>query len=219
MCRAKRKSSHRPPAIRGARTGGFSRRTSLVLNAGLDVGFAGQFDRSSDFSQHRRRTASNFRQGRLCSASIASRLGRIWRSEAGRLGGMCCRRPDDGKKQAARHNNAVEQLGRCPSTVCCAADCARQWAFQTCVCRSRWVAIMPATCALHEQSMEQARICISGCGEIAEQMNLASAFSTHVIFDFGGVITSSPFEAFNRMEAERGLPHDLSGPGQQHQSR
>ena len=30
-----------------------------------------------------------------------------------------------------------------------------------------------------------------------------------VIFDFGGVITSSPFEAFNRMERERGLPHDL----------
>ena len=29
-----------------------------------------------------------------------------------------------------------------------------------------------------------------------------------VIFDFGGVITSSPFEAFNRFEAERGLPHD-----------
>ena len=32
---------------------------------------------------------------------------------------------------------------------------------------------------------------------------------THVIFDFGGVITSSPFEAFNRMEVERGLPHDF----------
>ena len=32
---------------------------------------------------------------------------------------------------------------------------------------------------------------------------------SHVIFDFGGVITSSPFEAFNRMEAERGLPHDF----------
>lgn len=32
---------------------------------------------------------------------------------------------------------------------------------------------------------------------------------TTVIFDFGGVITSSPFEAFNRMEAERGLPHDF----------
>lgn len=32
---------------------------------------------------------------------------------------------------------------------------------------------------------------------------------TAVIFDFGGVITSSPFEAFNRLEAERGLPHDL----------
>jgi putative hydrolase of the HAD superfamily len=32
---------------------------------------------------------------------------------------------------------------------------------------------------------------------------------THVIFDFGGVITTSPFEAFNRMEVERGLPHDF----------
>ena len=30
-----------------------------------------------------------------------------------------------------------------------------------------------------------------------------------VIFDFGGVITSSPFEAFNRMEAEHGLPRDF----------
>lgn len=35
-----------------------------------------------------------------------------------------------------------------------------------------------------------------------------SRYST-VIFDFGGVITSSPFEAFNRMEAERGLPRDF----------
>ena len=32
---------------------------------------------------------------------------------------------------------------------------------------------------------------------------------TAVIFDFGGVITSSPFEAFNRMEAEHGLPRDF----------
>ena len=32
---------------------------------------------------------------------------------------------------------------------------------------------------------------------------------SHVIFDFGGVITSSPFEAFNRLEAERGLPNDF----------
>lgn len=32
---------------------------------------------------------------------------------------------------------------------------------------------------------------------------------THVIFDFGGVITSSPFEAFNRLEAELGLPRDF----------
>lgn len=30
---------------------------------------------------------------------------------------------------------------------------------------------------------------------------------SHVIFDFGGVITSSPFEAFNKLEAKRGLPH------------
>ncbi len=29
-----------------------------------------------------------------------------------------------------------------------------------------------------------------------------------VIWDFGGVITSSPFEAFNRYEAERGLPEN-----------
>ncbi|MDB5448642.1 MAG: family hydrolase [Phenylobacterium sp.] len=30
-----------------------------------------------------------------------------------------------------------------------------------------------------------------------------------VIFDFGGVITASPFEAFNRFEAEHGLPRDI----------
>ncbi|OYU34028.1 HAD-IA family hydrolase [Novosphingobium sp. PASSN1] len=30
-----------------------------------------------------------------------------------------------------------------------------------------------------------------------------------VIFDFGGVITSSPFESFNRLEAARGLPQDF----------
>lgn len=30
-----------------------------------------------------------------------------------------------------------------------------------------------------------------------------------VIFDFGGVITASPFEAFNRLEAARGLPRDF----------
>lgn len=29
-----------------------------------------------------------------------------------------------------------------------------------------------------------------------------------IIFDFGGVITSSPFEAFNRMEKQRGIPID-----------
>lgn len=30
-----------------------------------------------------------------------------------------------------------------------------------------------------------------------------------VIFDFGGVISASPFEAFNRLEAERKLPRDF----------
>jgi len=37
---------------------------------------------------------------------------------------------------------------------------------------------------------------------------MPSDFTT-VIFDFGGVITSSPFEAFNRLEGERGLPRDF----------
>lgn len=32
---------------------------------------------------------------------------------------------------------------------------------------------------------------------------------TTIIFDFGGVITASPFEAFNRLEEERGLPRDF----------
>jgi len=31
---------------------------------------------------------------------------------------------------------------------------------------------------------------------------------TTIIFDFGGVITSSPFEAFNRLEARHGVPQD-----------
>jgi putative hydrolase of the HAD superfamily len=30
-----------------------------------------------------------------------------------------------------------------------------------------------------------------------------------IIFDFGGVLTSSPFEAFARFETERGLPNDI----------
>jgi putative hydrolase of the HAD superfamily len=30
-----------------------------------------------------------------------------------------------------------------------------------------------------------------------------------IIWDFGGVFTTSPFEAFNRFEAERGLPRDF----------
>jgi putative hydrolase of the HAD superfamily len=30
-----------------------------------------------------------------------------------------------------------------------------------------------------------------------------------VIWDFGGVLTTSPFEAFARFETERGLPADI----------
>ena len=30
-----------------------------------------------------------------------------------------------------------------------------------------------------------------------------------VLWDFGGVITSSPFEAFNRYESENSLPRDF----------
>jgi FMN phosphatase YigB (HAD superfamily) len=30
-----------------------------------------------------------------------------------------------------------------------------------------------------------------------------------VIWDFGGVLTTSPFEAFARFEVERGLPADI----------
>ncbi len=32
---------------------------------------------------------------------------------------------------------------------------------------------------------------------------------TAVLWDFGGVLTSSPFEAFNRFELERGIPRDF----------
>ena len=38
---------------------------------------------------------------------------------------------------------------------------------------------------------------------------MAGAQFEAVIFDFGGVITASPFEAFNRLEAQRGLPRDF----------
>ena len=40
-------------------------------------------------------------------------------------------------------------------------------------------------------------------------MSDTSAPFEAVIFDFGGVITASPFEAFNRLEDERGLPRNL----------
>ena len=41
-------------------------------------------------------------------------------------------------------------------------------------------------------------------------MNMSHAgIPRAVIWDFGGVILSSPFEAFNRYEAEIGLPKDF----------
>jgi len=39
-----------------------------------------------------------------------------------------------------------------------------------------------------------------------------------VIWDFGGVFTTSPFEAFARFETERGLPPALSGAPRQQSS-
>src|SRR3546814_1716001 len=54
---------------------------------------------------------------------------------------------------------------------------------------------------------------IAARGRIDVNVNLRSSRAmskyTHVIFDFGGVVTASPFEAFNRLEEERGLPRDL----------
>ena len=44
---------------------------------------------------------------------------------------------------------------------------------------------------------------------IARHRDIFAPHILAVIWDFGGVITSSPFDAFNRLEAERGLPHDF----------
>ena len=41
-------------------------------------------------------------------------------------------------------------------------------------------------------------------------MNISHAKTPRaIVWDFGGVILSSPFEAFNRYEAEIGLPKDF----------
>lgn len=40
-------------------------------------------------------------------------------------------------------------------------------------------------------------------------MTMQPADIDAVLWDFGGVLTTSPFEAFNRFEAERGLPRDI----------
>src|ERR1700710_1779774 len=45
----------------------------------------------------------------------------------------------------------------------------------------------------------------SGANEKAERGMTVEA----VIWDFGGVFTSSPFEAFNRFEREKGIPLDI----------
>lgn len=42
-----------------------------------------------------------------------------------------------------------------------------------------------------------------------EESRVGSRQFDAVIFDFGGVITASPFEAFNRLEEERALPTDF----------
>ena len=39
-----------------------------------------------------------------------------------------------------------------------------------------------------------------------------------VLWDFGGVITSSPFESFNRYEEANGLPRDFTSIHQLDQS-
>jgi len=45
---------------------------------------------------------------------------------------------------------------------------------------------------------------------VLERMNEGRTLAIEaVIFDFGGVLTSSPFEAFARFETERGLPVDI----------
>ena len=44
---------------------------------------------------------------------------------------------------------------------------------------------------------------------IGKESSVAQRKFEAVIFDFGGVITASPFEAFNRLEEERALPRDF----------
>ena len=38
-----------------------------------------------------------------------------------------------------------------------------------------------------------------------------------VLWDFGGVLTTSPFDAFNRYEAENGHPEGLHSRHQRHE--
>ena len=45
-------------------------------------------------------------------------------------------------------------------------------------------------------------------GAAVDNRRMSRTFDA-VLWDFGGVILSSPFEAFNRYEAEAGLPHDF----------
>lgn len=50
---------------------------------------------------------------------------------------------------------------------------------------------------------------MTACPGLRRDCMTSASVVEAVIFDFGGVITSSPFEAFNRLEADRGLPRDF----------
>ena len=50
---------------------------------------------------------------------------------------------------------------------------------------------------------------MSWCGPIMGPTSGERVAIKAVMFDFGGVVTTSPFEAFARLEAERGLPRDF----------
>jgi putative hydrolase of the HAD superfamily len=52
-------------------------------------------------------------------------------------------------------------------------------------------------------------LALSGQGGVENAGGAAEMTIAAVIWDFGGVFTTSPFEAFNRYEAEAGLPRDF----------
>lgn len=50
---------------------------------------------------------------------------------------------------------------------------------------------------------------LASAGRMRQLQVMPDRVFSAVIFDFGGVITASPFEAFNRLEEARGLPVDF----------